>query len=186
MIRLLMSSLWLCVALTLPAAHAAPGAHGPNGEHLDAPGATASGATTRPVIEANTESFELVGTLQDSEFSVLVDRYVTNEPVTTGTLEVELGALKAQGKLNADIGSFSFTEPKLLAALRQPGHHALVFTLLTGNDTDLIEGKLHVAQGGGAHGHWYASPVVKIGAVVLVVLFVMVMAWRLRRRRTVR
>lgn len=186
MIRLLMSSLWLCVALTLPAAHAAPGAHGPNGEHLDAPGATAAGAASRPVIEANTESFELVGTLQDGEFSVLVDRYETNEPVTTGTLEVEFGQLKAQGKLNADVGSFSFTGPTLLAALRQPGDHALVFTLVTGNDTDLIEGKLRVAQRGDTHGHWHASPVVKVGAAVLVVLFVIAMAWRLRRRRTVR
>lgn len=39
---------WLAVAalpawiLFTPAVHAAPGAHGPNGEHLDAPAATAS------------------------------------------------------------------------------------------------------------------------------------------------
>jgi hypothetical protein len=174
---------WLCcVTLT---AHAAPGAHGPNGEHLDAPATVAGAATTLPVIEANTEGFELVGTLHEDELSVLVDRYDTNEPVTTGTLDVELGTIKAQSKLHHDIGDFSFTDPKLLAALRQPGDHALVFTLVTGNDTDLIEGKLAVAPGTDSHGHRQLGRVAWFVAALLAVLLLIAIVWRIRARRSI-
>lgn len=185
MIRPFLTMLWLCAALLQPA-HAGPGAHGPNGEHLDAPAAAVAGAASLPMIEANTESFELVGTLHDDEFSVLVDRYETNAPVTTGTLEVELGAIKAKATLHADIGDFSFTDPKLLAALRQPGDHALVFTLVTGSDSDLIEGALRMPKDADAHGHWHASTATKTGAAMLVALVAGLAAWRARRRRTIR
>ncbi|MEM5427989.1 hypothetical protein [Cupriavidus oxalaticus] len=134
------------------AAQAGPGAHGPNGEHLDAPATSAAMAAAQPVVEASTEAFELVGTLSADELSVLVDRYETNEPVLNGTLEVEFGGLKAAGTLHADIGDYAFTDEKLLKALRQPGNHALVFTLVAGNDADLIEGTLNVASDQDAHG----------------------------------
>lgn len=182
MIRPLMMALLLCATLTV---HAGPGAHGPDGEHLDAPAANTGTAATRPVIEANTESFELVGTLHDDELSVLVDRYDTNAPVTTGTLEVELGSIKAQSKLHQDIGDFSFTDPKLLAALRQPGDHALVFTLVTGNDTDLIEGKLAGAPGADGPGPWHFGRVAWIVTGLLAAIVLVVLAWRVRARRSI-
>lgn len=180
--RILTIALLCCATLT---AHAAPGAHGPNGEHLDAPAATASAVTTLPVIEANTEGFELVGTLHGDELSVLVDRYDTNAPVTTGTLDVELGTIKAQSKMHHDIGDFSFTDPKLLAALRQPGDHALVFTLVTGNDADLMEGKLVVAPGTDGHRHWQFKRVAWFVAALLAVLLLTAIAWRVRARRSI-
>lgn len=183
MIRELTTALLLCAALTV---HAAPGAHGPSGEHLDAPASDAGRAATRPTIEANTEGFELVGTLHDDELSVLVDRYDTNAPVTTGTLEAELGAIKAQSTLHQDIGDFSFTDAKLLAALRQPGDHALVFTLITGNDADLIEGKLTIPSGAQGQGHWHLPRAAWIGAGVLASMLLAVITWRIRRRRSLR
>lgn len=179
MIRQLFLTLLLSLAC---AAHAAPGAHGPNGEHLDAPASTSAAAYAQPVIEANTESFELVGTLAADELSVMVDRYVTNEPVLNGTLEVEFNGIKAQGKLHADFGDYSFTDEKLLKALRQPGNHALVFTLVAGNESDLIEGSLNVAADGHAHGLgalWQARwPWI----VLLVAVVLAAAAWGVRRR----
>ncbi|WP_349607076.1 MULTISPECIES: hypothetical protein [Cupriavidus] len=179
MIRQLILTLLLSLAC---AAHAAPGAHGPNGEHLDAPASTGAAANAQPVIEANTESFELVGTLAADELSVMVDRYATNEPVLNGTLEVEFNGIKAQGKLHADFGDYSFTDEKLLKALRQPGNHALVFTLVAGKESDLIEGTLNVAADGHAYGlgaFWRA----RWPWVVLLVAVVLAAAvWGVRRR----
>ncbi|QEZ43835.1 hypothetical protein [Cupriavidus oxalaticus] len=149
MIRQFFLTLLFCCACV---AHAGPGAHGPNGEHLDAPASTGAAVNAQPVIEANTETFELVGTLAADELSVTVDRYATNEPVLNGNLEVEFNGIKAQGKLHADFGDYSFTDEKLLRALRQPGNHALVFTLIAGNESDLIEGSLNVVADGHDHG----------------------------------
>ncbi|WP_455282428.1 hypothetical protein [Cupriavidus necator] len=176
--------LFLTLLLSLVcAAHAAPGAHGPNGEHLDAPASTGAAANAQPIIEANTEAFELVGTLAADELSVMVDRYVTNEPVLNGTLEVEFNGIKAQGKLHADLGDYSFTDEKLLKALRQPGNHALVFTLVAGNESDLIEGNLKVAADGHAHGLLGAFWQARWPWVVLLVAAVLAAAaWGMRRR----
>lgn len=184
MIRQLFLTLLLSLAC---AAHAAPGAHGPNGEHLDEPGASAATANAQPTIEANTEMFELVGTLAADELSVLVDRYATNEPVLNGTLEVEFNGIKAQGKLHADFGDYSFTDEKLLKALRQPGSHALVFTLVAGNDADLIEGHLNVAadehtQGFGAF--WEARWPWAVMVLAIALTIILTAAWRLHRRNT--
>lgn len=161
---------WVCGV-----AQAGPGAHGPDGEHLDAPAPQANAAVA-PTVEASTETFELVGTLLDDELSVLVDRYATNEPVTEGTLEVEAGDVKATAKLHADLGDFSFTDPALLAALRRPGEHPLVFTLMTGTDSDLIEGRLAVAATGDDHDHmdrtvagWATLAVAGAAALVMAI-----------------
>lgn len=181
MIRHLLLTLFLSCACL---AQAAPGAHGPNGEHLDAPASTGTAANAQPTIEANTEAFELVGALTADELSVMVDRYATNEPVLDGTLEVEFGGIKAQGKLHADFGDYSFTDEKLLKALHQPGKHALVFTLIAGNESDLIEGSLNVAADAHASsfsGRWLARwPwLVLVGVLILVAI-----AWHLRRRHS--
>jgi hypothetical protein len=150
------SALALMAVLTFQA-HAGPGAHGPNGEHLDGPVATAgTTASTAPKLEANSEDFELVATLSGGELSVLVDRYETNEPVHNGQLEVESGGLKAAARFHADHGDYAFDDPKLLAELAKPGKHPLVFTLTAGEQADLLEGVLVVQQAvdmSGGHDH---------------------------------
>ena len=123
-------------------AQAGPGAHGPNGEHLDAPATTASTQAAAPRIEAHSEAFELVATWQDGQLSAWVDRYETNTPVLGATLEAEVGGLKATGQFRPEQGDYVFTDPKLLAVLSQPGQHPLVFTLVAGADSDLLDGVL--------------------------------------------
>jgi hypothetical protein len=154
----LLAAAAMTLLLTLnPSALAAPGAHGPNGEHLDAPTAGVT-ASTLPRLEAKSDLFELVATLQAGELSVLIDRFATNEPVLGATLEVESAGVKAKATFHADQGDYAFDDPKLLALLRSPGEHALVFTLVAGADSDLLDGTLLAGSratvaGPGEHGH---------------------------------
>lgn len=138
---------------------AAPGAHGPNGEHLDAPTAAVM-ASTLPRLETKSENFELVVELRVSELVIMVDRYETNEPVLGAKLEVESGSLKAVAAFRAEQGDYVVTDAALLKALKAPGEHGLVFTLVAGADSDLLDGTLvagavraPAAQGDHGHGH---------------------------------
>lgn len=165
--------LLLALAVAMPA-QASPGAHGPNGEHLDGPAAaTTSGSVPR--VETFTELFELVGHLSGGELSVMIDRYETNEPVLGGTLEVEYKNLKARAKFHADMGDYAIDDEKFLQALSVPGKHALLFTFTAGGESDLLEGTLEVPVAA-AHKHehdrrwWWlgALPAIVIPAALMV------------------
>ncbi len=188
------AALALLLALS-PHALAGPGAHGPNGEHLDAP-TTAQVASALPRLEAHTEGFELVAELRATELVIVVDRYETNEPVLGATLEVESGGLKAMAAFRPDAGDYAVTDAALLKALAAPGEHGLVFTLVSGAESDLLDGTLvAVAPGGAAwhghghphgdHGHdhtleraaWIGGGIAALGVVAGVA------GWRLRRTR---
>ena len=137
----------------MPAASADPGAHGPNGEHLDGQPAAPGAAHTAPRVESFTESFELVGQLTGGELSIMIDRYDTNAPVLGAGLEVQYKNLKAKARFHADLGDYAVDDPKLLAALSKPGEHALLFTLIAGGESDLLEGTLTVPDVAPDHGH---------------------------------
>lgn len=192
-------------ALTLllsahPAALAAPGAHGPNGEHLDGP-VTVRAASALPRVEAKSELFELVAELRAGELAIFVDRFETNEPVLGAKLEVESGALKAAAAFRAEQGDYVVTDAALLKALAAPGEHGLVFTLVAGQDSDLLDGTLvgspgrtaaaaagddhgH-AHGGDDHGHGHElERAAWIGAAVVSLGLIGGIAWRRQRRRT--
>ncbi len=124
---------------------AGPGAHGPNGEHLDSPTMGNANATRASLqIEARSDLFELVATLTGGELSILIDRFATNEPVLRAQVEVESGGLKAQAKFHEDIGDYSIDDPAMLKKLSSPGEHPLVITVLAGEDSDLLDGVLRV------------------------------------------
>ena len=158
-------------------AFASPGAHGPNGEHLDEqPGALDVGSVPR--FETFTEMFELVGQLSGGELSLMVDRYETNEPVLNGKLEVEYKGHKAVAKFHPDMGDYAIDDPKLVKALSAPGKHALLFTFIAGEESDLLEGTLVVAaEADDDHGHglsrkWLALGVLGGAAVIGLIWFV--------------
>ena len=130
-------------------AFAGPGAHGPNGEHLDGPTAVRA-ASALPRMEASSEAYELVAELRTGELVIVIDRYASNEPVLGARLEVESGALKAVAVFRAEQGDYLVTDAALLQALAAPGEHALVFTLVAGTDSDLLDGKLVNAAGAAA------------------------------------
>jgi hypothetical protein len=182
----------LALLLATSPALAGPGAHGPNGEHLDAP-ATMGTAPSLPRVEAATEAFELVAELRASELAVVVDRFQTNEPVLNAKLEVESGALKAVARFRAEQGDYVVSDAALLKALAAPGEHALVFTLVAGNDSDLLDGTLVNAAGGMAatggthdHGHDHDHHALEraayLGAGVLTLGVAGAFFWRRKRR----
>lgn len=146
-------TLAILAMLVMSAAMAGPGAHGPNGEHLDGP-AAAGPASALPRIETFTESFELVGQLSGGELSIMIDRYETNEPVLNGALEVQYKDLKAKATFHADQGDYAVDDKAFVAAISQPGTHPLLFTLVAGDESDLLEGSLAVADAAAdEHGH---------------------------------
>lgn len=181
-----------------PGIAAAPGAHGPGGEHLDAAPASAAGSSL-PRLEASSEAFELLAVLHRGGLSILVDRYATNEPVLGGSLEVESGGIKANATFQADRGDYAVDDPALLKKLATPGEHALVFTLITGTENDLLDGTMVVAgapaSAGGDHGHghgaghdhrleraaWVGAGIAGLGLLGLLGWI----AWSRRRRQAV-
>ncbi len=134
------------------ASAAAPGAHGPDGEHLDNKKAT-TGGSGAPRIEAKSEQFELVAELRAAELTILVDRYETNEPVLGAKLDVESGPLKAVAAFRPESGDYVVADAALLKALRAPGEHPLVFTLVAGKESDLLDTTLAIAGGVGGAGN---------------------------------
>ena len=184
----------MLLSLLVTAVAAAPGAHGPNGEHLDEKTQVAS-STSSPRVEAKSELFELVANLKPGELSILVDRYESNEPVLGAQLEVESGSLKAVAAFRPDKGDYVVTDAALLKALAALGEHALVFTLMAGKDSDLLDGTLlvggtAVAAGDDRHSHddglthdhgleraaWTGAAVLGLGLLGLV-------AWLRQRKR---
>jgi hypothetical protein len=197
--HLMAAALSTLLLVATPSAMAAPGAHGPNGEHLDAP-TTMRAASTLPRIEAKSEVFELVAELRPSELAIVVDRYETNEPVLGAKLEVESGSIKAVAAFRAEQGDYAVTDAALLKALAAPGEHGLVFTLVAGKDSDLLDGTLvgtaggvvtgatkddhgH-AHGGDDHGHDHElERAAWIGAGVSALGLIGGIAWWRQRRR---
>lgn len=162
-------------------AAAAPGAHGPGGEHLDTPG-HAAGTSSTPRMETSTELFELVASLHEGELSILIDRFETNEPVLGALVEVDAGGVRAKATFHADLGDYAVDDPAFLKALTAPGEHALVFTVVAGDESDLLDGTLTVAAPAhdedSDHVHvpfaaWAGTGLLAIGAVA---------AWLWRRR----
>jgi hypothetical protein len=174
----------LAGALAAVSALAAPGAHGPNGEHLDGPAQQAS-ASTAPRLEAKSELFELVATLSGGELSMLVDRFDTNEPVLGAKLEVESGAHKAIARFHADHGDYAIDDAAFLQALARPGEHPLVITVTSGAQADLLEGTLRVvAPAADDHGHGLQSPRVLAAGGALLLAAGGTAAFLVRRRRS--
>ena len=114
------AALSVLLLIANPPALAAPGAHGPNGEHLDGP-APMRAASALPRVEAKTEAFELVAELRASELAILVDRYESNEPVLGAKLEVENGPLKAVAAFRAEQGDYVVTDAAMLKAVEATG-----------------------------------------------------------------
>jgi hypothetical protein len=184
--------------VTLTSAIAAPGAHGPNGEHLDGP-TTMHATSALPRVEAHSEAFELVAELRAGEFAIVVDRYESNEPVLGAKLEVERGALTAVAAFRAEQGDYVVTDAAMLKALATPGEHGLVFTLLAGKDSDLLDATLvtagHAAataraanddHGPEEHGHGPGHALERaawLGAGVAALGLIGGLAWRRQRRR---
>ena len=182
--RFLWASLTASLLALMPVlTWAGPGAHGPNGEHLDTPTTGQANAMQASLqIEAKSDLFELVATLTGGELSIFIDRFATNEPVLQAQVEVESGALKAQAKFHADMGNYAIDDSAMLKKLSSPGEHPLVITVLAGKDSDLLDAVLRVPMSSAVHDHgihweWWA-----LGALATLALLGIAAA-RLRSQR---
>jgi hypothetical protein len=152
-------------------AAAAPGAHGPNGEHLDAPAQATAGGSGAPRMEASSETFELVGHLRADEFSMLINRFETSEPVLDAKVEVEVDGVKAAAKFHSDMGDYAVDDAAFLKALRAPGEHALVVTVMAGTDSDLLDGTLKSdGASAGTHSHAHDDEHGRLATPILLAL----------------
>lgn len=129
---------WLAVLSLLPAAAWA----GPGHDHGEAP-AAADGIVV-PSVTAVSETFELVGRLDGGELAILVDRADSNEPVLGAALSVEADGRAADAVFRPERGDYALTDAALLAELAKPGVRSLMFTLLAGEESDLLAGELDV------------------------------------------
>ena len=170
--------------------HAAPGAHGPDGEHLDAPAGVAVGAAALPRFEAASDLFEIVGRLQADGLSLYLNQFKNSEPVLQAQLHVESGALQATAAFRPEQGDYLLSDAALLELLRQPGEHALVLTVIAGEQSDLLEGSLSVAAAAaGGHGHEHSllqELALPLGLVGGGLLLAGGGIWFLRRGKAVR
>lgn len=91
-----------------------------------------------PIVVAESESFEVVGRLDTQGFTFFVDRAASNAPVFNATLEVEQGGRKATARFRSESGDYLIDNAAWLQPLRQPGEYALAFTLLVGDEADLL------------------------------------------------
>ena len=60
---------------------------------------------------------------------------------------MEAAGRKATAKFHADRGDYAIDDAAFLQALSRPGEHALVFTVVAGEDSDLLDGTLAVSEG---------------------------------------
>lgn len=188
LLRTLAACVLACIAFVpVPAA-----AHGPGGDHAEPAGATGSARPALPRFEAATDAFELVAELTSGEFSILIDRFETNAPVLGARVEVEAAGRKAEAKFRADRGDYAIDDAAFLSALSAPGEHAVVVAIVAGEESDLLNGTLVVAQGGAgalAHTHdgsWFGIASARsawIGAAAAAVALLLLLWLRRRRHR---
>lgn len=133
-----------------------------------------------PIVEAESEAFEIVGRLAVDGLVLHVDRASSNEPVLAATLEVEAGGRTATAVFRPASGDYLIADAGWLQPLRQPGEHVLALTLLAGEDSDLLSGELAVAAPpvAAAAGAGYLGTVL---LVALLLVAVIVIGRRLRR-----
>lgn len=132
-----------------------------------------------PVVEAVSESFEIVGRLYAAGFVFHVDRAPSNEPVLAGALAVEVAGREAKARFRPESGDYLIDDAAWLEPLRAPGDYALSFTLIAGETGDLLTGDLVVPLPASAEptASGLAWPLAGAGLALAI------LAWGWRRRR---
>lgn len=141
-----LSTFFSIILTAMSAALASPGPHGPGGEHLNEASEGHTHIDAGPRIATFNDTFELVGQVQGNELSILIDRYVTNEPVLDGKLEIRFKDIMVPARFHVDHGDYAVDDAHLLKALAAPGKHTLTFLFATGAERAVLEGTLDVAD----------------------------------------
>jgi hypothetical protein len=142
--------------------------------------AVAAGALPR--FSVSSETFELVGVLQNRHLTLYLDRAADNSPVKDAQLQLELGGIKVEVKPHGE-GEFQGT----LGQALKPGFVPVTATVSTGVESDLLAGELNLhdvtvelaarVHSWKTYAAWIAAAVVSFG----------LLSWagrRLMRKRT--
>lgn len=124
----------------LQVAYASPGAHGPNGEHLDSSNKVA--ASENPKFESFTESFELLGEVFQQQLVIYLHDFKSNIPVEGAAIDIESGELSASASYSDTLKAYTVTEQKMLEQLSSEGEHEIVLTVMSAGNDDLLVANL--------------------------------------------
>lgn len=97
-----------------------------------------------PVVVAESDLFEIVGRLDEKGLVFHVDRASTNAPVLDASLTVDEGGREIAAVFRPASGDYLIDDASWLQPLRGAGEYTLSFTLLAGEDSDLLSGDLLV------------------------------------------
>ena len=132
-------ALFGAVAAILVALLAPPAALAHEG-HDHGPAESVAGPVA-PRVSARSETFELVGVLRGDRLVIYLDRFASNEPVTTADIAVTIGdATEAVNAEWAAEGTYALTSPRFKTA----GQIDLVFSITGEAGEDLLAGTLTV------------------------------------------
>ena len=164
-------TIFLAALLSLPLTNAF--AHGDE-PHGEAPVQSAN--TSLPSAEAHSPDFELVAQLQGDHLTVYLDNYRDNQPVLGASIEVESDSFKATLQAIAP-GTYQASA----SALNHPGEHSLLFTIVAGEQSDLLDTVLRVSPNAAAE-HSHASRQLWWLGAAFALLVVAVLLFKGRRR----
>lgn len=171
-----MNNTWLVLALLLAQWMTGSGLQAHEGHDHGTPAASTM-RPSLPRVEAVSDTFELLATAESGRLTLWLDRFETNEPVAGATIEVEAPQGKAVATPLAG-GSYRIELP--WAA--QAGSYDLVFSIIVGEESDLLAGRLIVPAIAAAGGSRSPSPGLLWGAGA-VLAAVLAAAFVFRRRR---
>lgn len=109
-------------------------------DHGAASGAASHSTLAEPRFVAESEAFELVGTLEGTRLVLWLDRWADNTPVRDARIELEVGGTKVEVRPRADDPGY---EAQLPAPLPE-GVHPVSAVIHVGNASDLVAGELDV------------------------------------------
>lgn len=154
---------FLAVALSLSLSSALAHGDEDHGQPPTLPGS----ALSLPNTASQSADFELVAQLNGNNLTVYLDRFADNQPVLKASIEVQSDAFTARLQEIAP-GTYQASA----AALNTPGEHSLVFTVLAGEQSDLLDAVLNVSA---TQGHAHPASVSlrwwSLGGGLLLVLF---------------
>jgi hypothetical protein len=126
----------LALLLISLSAQSSPGAHGPNGEHLDME--QSNQPLQRPKFEMFTESFEVLGEVFSNELIIYLHDFETNTPTQFAIIDLEVGALTASASFDEAQNRYIINDVNFISALNVSGEHEVVATILTEDNGDLL------------------------------------------------
>lgn len=176
-------------AIVLAAATGAGSTARANGNH-DVAAPSVTGSAPPPRLVAESETFELVGVLENgTTLRLWLDRWTDNAPVRGARIELEIGTTQLVAIPATEAVGYVATLPAPLPE----GVHPVTVSIAAGAETDLLAGELdvHAAQaaasaGGDTHRlplHLDALPRPLVAVIAIAMLAVIAAAMYFRARR---